>query len=82
MVSTPNFSTYLENQPAEHPCTYIPYRVLRGSGAGMIWEQEEDRADRELGEVDVPLDEADLLRHLGQLKVGVTLDSVETTPQI
>ena len=44
----------------------------------MIREEEEDRADRELGEVDVPLDEPDLLCHLGQLEVRVTLDSVES----
>ena len=50
------------------------YRVLRGSGTGMVGEQEEDRADRELGEVDViPLDEADLLRHFGQLEPWVAL---------
>ena len=45
----------------------------------MIREQKEDRADRELGEVDVAvsLDEADLLRHLGQLEAGVALDEGE-----
>ena len=44
----------------------------------MVREQEEDRADRELGEVDViPLDEADLLRHFGQLEPWVALDPIQ-----
>ena len=45
----------------------------------MIRQQEEGRADREFVEVGraVALDEADLLRHLRQLQVGVALDAGE-----
>ena len=56
-------------------CTY---RILRGSGTCMIREQEEYGADRKHSEVDVcPLDETDLLRHLGQLEPWMALDEGE-----
>ena len=58
----------------------IPYRVLCSSGTGMVREQEQDRPDGELGEIDVPflrLDKSDLLRHLGQPEPGVALHEGE-----